>query len=940
MSLDAGLIEVVLRLRDELTKQLDSAASSLDSFGSKAMKAGGALTAGLTLPIAAVGGASIKMAMDAVESENLFEVSFKGMAGAAREWSNETSKGLGLNQYELRKTSATLYTMFDSMGIGKDAAYGMSTSMVKLAADMASFYNLSPEEAFAKLRAGISGQTEPLMQLGINVQETTIQMTAMKHGLIKQGDEMTAQQKVMARYLTIMDATKNAQGDLARTLDSPTNQLRIMKERLNETAVALGMALMPTVQQFIGMLTSLLPHIENAVTWFSGLPEPVRQGAVVFAVLLAAIGPLLVALGAMAASVSAIIPLLPMIGTAIAALTGPIGLTVLAIGAIVTAFYKWDEIKKIAADVYDAIKSWFVDKLAALTAPVRQALQGVVGAFAWLKDTLVTHSVVPDTVNAIHQEFDRMGAGMDEKSQKAAAKVAANLKKISAELVEWRLESNFTNNLGVIQMKADAAALSLEGFLGTLQKLPAAYDNLPAPTGLFFDADLLRSKSMKAAQAAQESWLGVMGEIGQQVPNQLIPPPGHSVWGSMLGNMKEVLMGGGGAGGAAGGLVGLFTQAFTGGGGALGAVKGYATQATASLLGMIPMVGPFLSQFAGPLIAGIGRIGSALKNLFGGPSAKELAGREVVVEFEKTVNTMFAMIKDRVEPAQEQWQRNNIALREAYVKLGMDGPAAIAETSRMMTRLHEATKQGGAATQAVMDEMIDVLQRGLTPAAEATTAAVASGFEAAQAALIAFHRETGDDAAFQQMQNAMNAAASAGLTDFAFLFAMIDGWKANASTPIVIQGRIDWQGEVRNLPSQITSSGGNSVGSDWQLSGRTWEQARADFLRSNPGDEHRFVASMTDAHRIDEAQNNVPGRAYGSPGLGFEQFGSGRLMRLHGEEAVVRKDQAGAFAEKYGGSQAELMVALESMDRRMRNLDRRIGTAVEDAIVLSSRRRW
>lgn len=110
-----------------------------------------------------LGKESLSMANDVVESESLFTVSMKGMADSARAWSDELSASLGLNAYNLRKNVGTFNTMFMSMGLGEQAAYNMSTSLVQLAEDMASFYNVDPEEMFTKLRAGITGETEPLI---------------------------------------------------------------------------------------------------------------------------------------------------------------------------------------------------------------------------------------------------------------------------------------------------------------------------------------------------------------------------------------------------------------------------------------------------------------------------------------------------------------------------------------------------------------------------------------------------------------------------------------------------------------------------------------------------------------------------------------------------------------------------------------------------------
>ena len=102
------------------------------------------------------------MAMDAVESENLFEVAMGSMAGDARKWSEETSKALGLNAYNVRKNVATYNSMLTSMGLTAQESLKISEGLTQLSYDMASFYNLKPEDAFEKLKSGISGEAEPL----------------------------------------------------------------------------------------------------------------------------------------------------------------------------------------------------------------------------------------------------------------------------------------------------------------------------------------------------------------------------------------------------------------------------------------------------------------------------------------------------------------------------------------------------------------------------------------------------------------------------------------------------------------------------------------------------------------------------------------------------------------------------------------------------------
>lgn len=322
-----GSLWVRLGIIDKDFEQgLKKAERDLNRFGNRLSSLGQRLTTGLSIPLALVSGAAIKLGMDAVESESLFSVSMGKMADSAREWSEELRKKLGLNAYELRKNVGMLYTMFNSMKMGERASYDMAKGLTLLAHDMASFYNLNPEEVFQKLQAGITGQVEPLRRLGIVVNETAIKQWALTNGMIKQGETMTEQQKIFARYNVIMEATREAQGDLERTMDSPTNKLRTLKEEIQNTATDLGVALLPAVS---GLLQSLKPMVElvsKLVEKFSKLPEPIRNVVAGFAGLLIMLGPIIMLVGKFLTTLASIPGVITAIESGIPLLTGSLGI--------------------------------------------------------------------------------------------------------------------------------------------------------------------------------------------------------------------------------------------------------------------------------------------------------------------------------------------------------------------------------------------------------------------------------------------------------------------------------------------------------------------------------------------------------------------------------------------------------------------------------------
>lgn len=217
---------------------------------------------------------SIQTGMDAVESDSLFDTSLGNMADSVRDWTNEVSDALGLNAVSMRKNTGVIYNMTSSMGVAEDNALKMSKGISLLTEDMASFYNLDSTEAFNKLRAGLTGETEPLKALGILVDENTIKQVAYSEGIAENGAELTQQQKVLARYVAILKQTGNAQGDLARTLDSPANQLRILKNQVQQLGLAFSNFLLPMVSAvlpYITAFTKVITTALNSLAKFMGL---------------------------------------------------------------------------------------------------------------------------------------------------------------------------------------------------------------------------------------------------------------------------------------------------------------------------------------------------------------------------------------------------------------------------------------------------------------------------------------------------------------------------------------------------------------------------------------------------------------------------------------------------------------------------------------------
>ncbi len=225
--------------------KLASLAARSKSFGDDAVRLGKSMTMNVSLPIAAVGVLSLKAASDLEESQSKMQVVFDQSAGKIKKWAADSAQAFGLSKAAAYEAVGTFGNLFRAMDVGIPAAAKMSTKLVQLAADLASFNNANPEEVLLALRSGLVGEAEPLRKFGVSLSAARIETEALKMGLAGTKDELTAGMKAQAAYSIIMADTTLAQGDFARTSGGLANQMRIMKAEAIDAAASFGTLLLP-----------------------------------------------------------------------------------------------------------------------------------------------------------------------------------------------------------------------------------------------------------------------------------------------------------------------------------------------------------------------------------------------------------------------------------------------------------------------------------------------------------------------------------------------------------------------------------------------------------------------------------------------------------------------------------------------------------------------
>lgn len=202
------------------------------------------------------------------EVENVVDVSFGSMADKAYEFAATAKEQFGLSELAAKNYAGTLMAMLNSSGVAQDAAADMSTTLAGLAGDLASFYNISTDDAFYKIRAGISGETEPLKQLGINMNIVNLEAYAMSQGITKAYQEMSLAEQSMLRYNYIMAVTGAQQGDFARTSGSFANQLRLLTLNFQTLGATIGQGFIAAVLPAIQALNALMAVLQRAAEAF------------------------------------------------------------------------------------------------------------------------------------------------------------------------------------------------------------------------------------------------------------------------------------------------------------------------------------------------------------------------------------------------------------------------------------------------------------------------------------------------------------------------------------------------------------------------------------------------------------------------------------------------------------------------------------------------
>ena len=394
--------------------------AGLSTIGKGILVAGGAAIGAATTAVTAFSIAAIGQASDLNETLTKTAVVFGDMSDEVINFGENAATTMGMSKNEALGAAATYGNLFRAMEIGEDASADMSMGLVTLAGDLSSFNNMDPTMVLDKLRAGLTGETEPLKTLGVNLNAAMLEAKALEMGLWDGEGAIDAASKAQASYALIMEQTSLAQGDFINTSGGVANQQKILGSQFKDLKATVGTALLPMMetlfstinglfsdpafqaglQRFIDGLgrfaSKVIEAIPQVIDWFRKMAAWFSENQGVVIGILAAIG--------VAVAAFVYTTVIPAIVSMIIAMA-PVLLVMAAVAAVAYLVYEawtnnWGGIQEKTAAVVAwikntistflaNIKAWWAEHGAAITSTVTNMWNGIVNIFNTLKQRVM-----------------------------------------------------------------------------------------------------------------------------------------------------------------------------------------------------------------------------------------------------------------------------------------------------------------------------------------------------------------------------------------------------------------------------------------------------------------------------------------------------------------------------------------------------------------------
>ena len=467
---------------------------------------------------------TVMAASSMAESVSKVNVVFGEGAAEVLKFGQGAAENLGISNQAAIEAAGTYGNLFQAFGLGQGQAQDMSTSLVQLAADMASFNNTSIDDAILALRSGLSGETEPLKKFGVALSDVRLKTEAMSLGLIKNTSQaLTPAAKAQASYSLIMKDTALAQGDYARTADGTANTMKTLQAKFQDAKVALGDALMPAFRGLLKILSLLIPVLKAIGNFFKNNKDEVKAFAITIGVLTTAYGAYLLVTNAATIATKAL---------SVAMKANPIGLVVVAIGLLVAGFVKLYKNNEAFRNAVVSMAKVAIRAFAAIIPMVGQVFEAIMKISTGpLRLLLLAMSKLPGVGKYAKEGLDFINKGLNgisdfaDKAAKKANQLADSLGKVNKEGAKTKdaiikrpptssidpnevkekaaAEKKRLSEIKSLQKKFESEQKQLAGFEEKKAKLIADYQKDVAKRNAKYDEDVIKAKEESAKRILQ-----------------------------------------------------------------------------------------------------------------------------------------------------------------------------------------------------------------------------------------------------------------------------------------------------------------------------------------------------------------------------------------------------------------------------------------------------
>lgn len=421
---------------DNVSGKAGKLGETLTTVGGKISDFGGKLTAGLSVPLTALGALTVKAAADAKAANSQFEQTFGELQGTASDAINRVAEDAGILNTRLRGVGTSIYAFAKSSGADSAEAMSLMEEALKATADAAAYYDRSLDDTSESLMSFLKGNFANDAALGVSCTEVTRNAKAVELFGQKYNDLSEIQkQQTLLKMVTDAQKLSGAMGQAARESDGFENVIGNMKESATLLAAEFGEVLLPKVIEIMQKATEMLRK-------FNEMDEGTKKLILTIGGIAIAIGPVLTVLGSLISGIGAFITIASTVGPLLAAISAPVAIAIAAITALIAAgvlLYKnWDVIKEKCSELWNNTKEKFNNIKKTIVDDVNNAKKNAINGFNELKTGAVNK--VNELKTNVVNRFNEIKNGIQEKIESAREKVRSEIEKIKGFFnFEWSL---------------------------------------------------------------------------------------------------------------------------------------------------------------------------------------------------------------------------------------------------------------------------------------------------------------------------------------------------------------------------------------------------------------------------------------------------------------------------------------------------------------------